>query len=752
MIHRAKGHIFTLTFIILFYANHRRAEATSINYGVSQRPITDISQLMPTLCQNQSVICEGSFCIPGLRRCVCDLRLPVQFGRFCLRQVDIETKCFVSNQCNHTIKDAVCIDTNSNTVLDVESSRYKLEQWQQLNELRQASKSVLSNQEAAVKQRAAASTNSLYFKPMLVRDGRLDEELNSDPSTDVIISSYRNSPYEINYYTPELLHQNHTRRKTNSTNGADRMLDPASALGNPQFNTNGTQYDGSRATATSADGSSSVPDLANNIIQSVTGAESTTNSLASTTTAARLASEPDAGQGTSQASTTDGFGSSSQRNDLNDAKPATTTVASASQTSAPQAGAATTTASGGGELSKKKMIIKTPNWPPGVCSCPFGYMFDSMLRKCLALSLAESHCQSDNDCRQIRLTHCSSETKKCECDEPLVWNQTELTCQRPRPLSKGDIQATNQSGREATSAVGFLENLLPPLLLAKLVPDQTMLLMIFVFLVIICTLVLLRLIVKCFSPGNSALISPKNSKKRKGPAGEADGGGNINNLLVPKSPYATLRKPEYKQNTPLANFTQAARGRILNYDFEQDNPIPEARTPHSPQAGATYVAQREDQQQQHHHHYGTLEKAAGDTAIAAGTLARQKQANQHKSAQASGPGAAADGGASSGQAKKAAPDRPRADECLELNDNVSLGGQLDSESKSESVSAMAIPGPPPSQTPPYMLASAMKGQGSAIAAAAAAVANRRMQMAHKKGLAEAASSSVKVSNGTPVFL
>lgn len=697
--------IFTML-IFIFLLNAKQGQATSINYGISQRPITDISQLMPTLCLNQSVICEGSFCIPGLKRCVCDLRQPVQFGRFCLRQVDIETKCFVTNQCNHTIKDAVCIDVSSNTVLDLESSRFKLEQWQQLNELRQASKSAMSNKES-MKQRLDPTTNTLVKPMYLARTN--EEEQTFQAHDDVIMSSYRNSPYEINYYTPELLHQNHTRRKTNSSDRDSSNLD---TLKNSDFS-NDTQNDGSRATSSNVTSQS----FSNSLMQSIIAVETTTSQTKTTSIA--TTNEPTATMTTTTSATNI---VTSPQNYLNDAKTTSNAVEAATKTEM------TTPTS---ELSKKKMVIKTPNWPPGVCSCPAGFMFDSMLRKCLALSLADSHCQSDNDCKQIGLTHCSSETRKCECDEPLVWNQTELVCQRPRPAAKTDIQA-NQPKE------GFFENLIPPLLMVKILPDQTMLLVVFIIFVIICTLVILRLIVKCFSSNNSALISPKNSKKRKG-GGFGDTAGS---LMPPKSPYATLRKPEHKPNTPLANFTQAARGRILNYDFEQDNPIPEARSPQSPQA-ATYVAQKGDQQHHHHHHhYGTLENTSAIAAAGNGTLVRQKQSHKHKSAPNE---------ASLSNSSKRTTDKP-ADECLELNDNVSLGGQ--SESKSESTSVLAIPGPPSSQTPPYMLASAMKGQGSAIAAAAAAVANRRMQMAHKKSLTEttATTSGGKVPNGIPVFL
>lgn len=610
------------------------AQSTSINYGISHQPITDVSQLMPSLCQNQSVICEGSFCIPGVKKCVCDLRQPVQLGRFCLRQIDIETKCFATIQCNHTIKDAVCTDINSNTILDAESSRFKLEQWQQLNALRQASQSAVATQDGP-KNRQTASSAVSSMKAMFLTDNTLGEPV-FQVRDDVIMSNVRNSPYEINYYTPELLQQNHTRRK-NENNDKNMNLGAGAS-------TSDTQNDGSRPAANENSARSS----SNLFRQSIVSIDTTTQQIA-TIDSADLRDKSLTTTTETSVNLPPSSSSPSLSNAINKAHSPTSST--------------TPTSSLSNELSKKKMVVKAPNWPPGICSCPPGYMFDSMLRKCLALSLIDSHCMNDNDCKQIRLTHCSRETKKCDCDEPLVWNMTELACVRPKP-----------------KMAPIPERPAAPLLLSELLPDQTMILFIFVIAIIVATLLILGLIVKCCSSNKPALISPKNHKNKK---------SNQNSL--PRSPYATLHKTE-KTSSQLNSYTQATRGRILNYDFEQDNPIQES----SSSRPASVMDHREQQQS---HEHATIERG--------GTLAKLKGLKQNlKSAAASSP----DATNASLHAKITS--ETVADDPLDLN-------ELDSETKSEH-SILAPPQPTTNQ-PTYMLA----GQQSAIAAAAAAVANRR---------------------------
>lgn len=618
-------------------------QATSINYGISQQPITDVSMLVPVLCQYQSVICEGSFCIPGVKKCVCDLRQPVQVGRFCLRQVDLETKCFATSQCNHTIKDAVCVDTNSNLILDVESSKFKLEQWQHLNELRQASQLAVfssSNQDVSSQQKSRINTYVTARPMYLVESVR--EDLSFEAKDDVIMSNARNSPYEINYYTPELLQQNHTRRKTNSSERSFNPLSiefstPANILNDGlRTNTAGDNYIRSPDSDTGGTGSS--------MIQSYIAGDTTTGLSIITTAASRT-----------QMSTTESSPTSSSSNDLN---------LLASSTPPP-------TTSLSNELSKKKVVVKAPNWPPGLCSCPPGYMFDSMLRKCLALSLSDSHCMNDNDCRQIRSTHCEKSSKKCECDEPLIWNQTELACVRPRPKM---------------AVVTGTEKPAQTLLLTELFPDQTIvLLLIFVVAIIIVTLVIMGLVVKCFSSNKPTLISPKNAKNKK-----------FNQNSMPRSPYTTLRKADNKPNsTQLNSFTQATRGRILNYDFEQEDPMNGSPSP-QPEIGP-------DMKEQHN----TLDRVSSGVG---GTLPKTKGHKHNlKSVGASSP----ETNAVAQQKKKSADANKYVDESLDLN-------ELDSETKSESSLVMPPPQPTTNQ-PTYMLA----GQQSAIAAAAAAVANRR---------------------------
>ena len=477
------------TFILLFLTpDHSKVNATSINYGISQKPITDISQLMPVLCQNQSVICEGSFCIPGVKRCVCDLRQPVAFGRFCLRQLDIETKCFASSQCNHTVKNAICVDTTSQIELDYDSSRFKLDQWQHLNELRQLSQSAQSkdstNRQTMTSPTVTNQKPPIYMAIERANRNNIDEGLVFEARDDVIMTNMRNSPYEIT--TPELMQQNHTRRRQNN---GQLPLNLSSIDGTLQPSSEVPSGDSSQAERDQNTSTPSIRDLL-----SITQADFPT----STTTVSTTAST------TTEATTTT-------------TEPSTSTTNQEATT-------------GFSELIKKKMVVKSPSWPPGVCSCPQGFMFDAMLRKCLGLSLSDAHCQSDNDCKQIKLTHCSAETKKCECDEPFVWNQTELLCQRPIKGAKVETYPQEETTqlvitvgypftpvtRESTPTnkeQSFMENLVPSLLASRMVPDHTVLLLIFVIVIIVATLIILRLTVKCFSSSNSTLISPKSSKK-----------------------------------------------------------------------------------------------------------------------------------------------------------------------------------------------------------------------------------------------
>jgi hypothetical protein len=612
------------------------AQTTSINYGISHQPITDVSQLMPSLCQNQSVICEGSFCIPGVRKCVCDLRQPVQIGLFCLRQVDIETKCFATSQCNHTIRDAVCTDINSNTILDADSSKFKLKQWQQLNDLRQASQSAVAKQQqqdsSKPKQTTASSVSSIKAQMYLADNAH--DKLSFQTRDDVIMSNARNSPYEINYYTPELLKQNHTRRNNENGDRNINMLNLAAGTSSPD-----EQNDGFRS---NIDDNNFKQTLNKQLIQSMINHDATTQQITTTTQNADATTKSPTAD-----TTTTIYPPPSSSTGIDSAFNPTSSTPPTSSLS--------------NELSKKKLIVKAPNWPPGVCSCPPGYMFDSMLRKCLAFSLADSRCLVDNDCKQIKMTHCSKDTKKCECDEPLIWNQTDLACVRPKP-------------RMAV----IPDKPADPLLLGELLPDQTTILFIFVATIIVATLLILGLIVKCFSTSKPALISPKNQKNKKS-----------NQNSIPKSPYATLRKTD-PTNSQLNSFTQATRGRILNYNFEQDNPVQESTSPRS--------ASAMDHKEQPSHDHGTIERSK--------TLARLKGLKPNLK-NASSP----DTCNAPKQALKS--NEIVADESLDLN-------ELDSETKSEHSTTLAPPQPTTNQ-PTYMLA----GQQSAIAAAAAAVANRR---------------------------
>jgi len=654
---------------MMFVGNFRLIEATSINYGVNQMPISDIKQLMPQLCQNQSVICEGSFCIPGVRKCVCDLRMPVQFGRFCLRQIDIDTKCFATNQCNHTIKDAVCIDINSNSILDAESSKFKLDQWQHLKDLRQQSQSALTYDSPKQFQTIPMTTESIN-KQMFLLTNHNHVSQSFETRDDIVMSHSRNSPYEINYNTPELLLQNHTRRRTNHGNRTSSQ--PIPNITSPVDPVREIPVESAAKLPNShSDPKSSTP-------------ESSMTTLSQTTSNSVTIDPVDSRSAISNLATSNIESTKSSIDELNP-----------TSVQAPI----------GDMVSKKKMVMKSPNWPPGICSCPFGYMFDSMLRKCLALSLVDSHCQVDGDCRQIPMSHCSHESKKCQCDEPLVWDPKGLSCERPK------IQITTETPGNKRETAVFLDNLFNPLTYSKLIPDYTLILLIFVILVVVGTLVIMKLIVKCFSSSNSALISPKTKKKKPSP-----------NHSAQKSPYATLRRPDHKPNSQFYDQSEDTRGRILNYDFEQESP--KIETGHARESKVALD--------------GNTQSGKGNHPPN-GKRGTKKDTDHSKNYLSSNP-----------SNTNTSPRNPKlmADENdsepLELGDNVSIG-QLESESKSDN-SILTIPGPPPSHQPPYMLTSVMKVHGSAIAAAAAAVANKRMQ----KKLEQ--SASIRPANGSPVFL
>lgn len=655
----------------------QRASATSINYGISQQPITDISQLMPKLCQTQSTICEGSFCIPGVKKCVCDLRMPVLISRFCLRQIDMDTKCFATNQCNHTVKDAVCLDINSRAVLDAESTKFKLEQWHQLHELKKSSQSTLAKETSNAQ--SQMNKNREYIRSRNANfhsdDGQQIGQLRASAQNSVIPSyaSARNSPYEINYDTPELLHQNHTRRRTNNNN--DRT----------EFET--------FMNMTGAQGRSG----------STSDSQSTISQL--TTSATTLP----------QTSTQDG--SSTALSYSTTSTTTTTTSQTIIDTSINKEATSTTYSDA---INRKKVTVKTTHWPPGICSCPIGFMFDHMLRKCLALSLADSHCLVDLDCKQISSSHCSLTSRKCECDEPFVWDQQELACTRPKQPVRTEGTTYAGGSDEKRESASFVDNLVPPLVLAKLMPDYTMMLAIFVVLVIIGTLLLLKVTVKCFSSSSSALISP--SKKKK---------SNQNNSNLPaRSPYATLRRPDH---TPqLSNFTQATRGRILNYDFEQESPRADGLSPSSAMPGSA-----------------TLRPSRADRGAANEASARQYSATLRTTPRSHKHHHGKDDRVKS-TPKSVKKEESIDDGPLELNDNISLS-QFESEGKSES-SNIVIPAPPPTQQPPYMLKNPMRGQSSAIAAAAAAVANKRLQKKNLDQQQQQHPSNGRITSESPVFL
>lgn len=560
-------------------------DANSINYGIYQTPITDINLLMPKLCQNQSTICEGSFCIPGIRRCVCDLRMPVQFDRYCLKQVDIDTKCFVTSQCNHTVKDAICVDINSNAILDIESSRFKLDQWQQLNELRQLSKSSLSSGlgKQLTNGKEQLDTAQEPKSISLLGFSFYDEPFGSnivELRDDVIKSDVRNSPYEINYNTPELLHQNHTRRRYDMS--ADRNLLQSLAQGSRMIQSElpVTLPTTTTTTTTSHD------DLNQQSYTTTTAKTTASPTILPTTDRTILSTNADLIETTTtpkdnnQSTTLISETTTPLLPNLQTETIPTTNVIFTTTTS-PRSTTPTS------ELKNRKLITKSQSWPPGICSCPFGHIFSSKLRKCMIPSLVDSHCSVDYDCKQIPLTHCSRETRKCICDEPLIWiqstcvrlgqqdsttssnQQTLKTKHKPLDNHQLELGATEDTGSLLSSnTFSFLEN------------ASLSIILVLVFFII--GILIVVEFVKCFSgSNNSTLISPRRQQndQKHHKVKQATSNSTVNGLIHtnttstsnPKSPYATLRRnQENNPNSQLSNFTQATRGRILNYDFEQE--------------------------------------------------------------------------------------------------------------------------------------------------------------------------------------
>lgn len=573
--------------------------ATSINYGIYQTPITDVTLLMPKLCQNQSTICEGSFCIPGIRRCVCDLRMPVQFDRYCLKQVDIDTKCFVTSQCNHTVKDAVCIDINSNAILDIESSRFKLDQWQQLNELRQLSQSSFSSSKQQ-QQLEPTTPKSISSPAFTFYDEPFGTNNLVELRDDVINLDVRNSPYEINYNTPELLHQNHTRRRHDHTADRNHLQALASHTGNriihselpitlPSQSIETTTITTTPVTTSSqSDLNQQQPYITSTLSPIVSTSDQVdTNTFLSTNT--------DLIDRTTTTTTSNSDGQS--QTSIPETSTTITVITSPateptsnviSNPTTPTPGPTTTTTH-----SNRKLITKNQSWPPGICSCPFGHIFSSKLRKCMLPSLVDSHCTVDYDCKQIPFTHCSRETRKCICDEPLVWNQS--SCVRPsqQQQQQQDIYSSNQYGnpKKHKSMDNQLElgttnqdtsSLLSTTTFSLL--DNVSLSIILILIFFIIAILIIVEFVKCFSgSNNSTLISPRRQnneqkskvKQSQQPTTNVDINGmvqtNASSTSNPKSPYATLRRQENGPNSQLSNFSQATRGRILNYDFEQEN-------------------------------------------------------------------------------------------------------------------------------------------------------------------------------------
>lgn len=570
-----------------------KASTTSINYGVDQPLFTDLTQLMPTLCRNQTVICEGSYCIPGIRRCMCDLRQPVQLDKFCLRQVDIGNKCFATSQCNHTVKEAICLDISSNTLLALESSKFKLDQWHQLNDLRVQSKTSLNSQ--SIPQKAISS---------LINGGHLVAFYNLP-----IYSNSRTSPYEINYESPNLYEQNHTRRRTNS----HEEKESANGVANQGSNNNETTTKQTNDQVTViTDTSTKVPE------------ESTT----------WYPSDNIDGQ-VKQSTVSD-----------EDSK-----------------------ISSDGNNNRQKAVSKTIYWPPGVCSCPHGFMFDPMIRKCLSLSLENSRCQVDEDCKQLVYTHCLLETKRCVCDEPFEWNKKSQACTRPLITSeevnevtsneKQNFKDNERIGPIAQFFITKLAQVNPVMFISLLVA------LIFVFVVI------LKLITICFSTKSSILISPKNIKNKT----------YTTNTLSKHQPYKIKNEDSH-----LFMGTKETKGRILNYDFEQEDiPVDNGKS------GSTF---------------GTSQ------AFVIGTFKRNPKQEKTKTPN---------------KRPKSAEPNQLSHKCEDFEQFVEdnyVSDRKATDSFESSVLNIPEP-PPPTQQPPYMMSSTLRTAPSAIAAAAAAVANKR---------------------------
>lgn len=574
-----------------------RVQATSINYGIYQTPITDVTLLMPKLCQNQSTICEGSFCIPGIRRCVCDLRMPVQFDRYCLKQVDIDTKCFVTSQCNHTVKDAVCIDINSNAVLDIESSRFKLDQWQQLNELRQLSQLSLNSGSSSIKQQRLEPTKikSIASSTFTFYDDPFEERSLVELRDDVIKSDVRNSPYEINYNTPELLHQNHTRRRYDHSADRDHLqslahdtriiqsqlpitLPPLPTTSSSQNDLN-SQQQSQITTPSTMNPTFELMITTTTIIPVDLNSLSTTHADSIESMTATPSIENQSLTSFPETSTT----TNSTPPPFLEATPTSSVIFTTTPTTTSSTTRSTILP------TNRKLVTKNQSWPPGICSCPFGHIFNSKLRKCMIPSLVDSHCTVDHECKQIPFTHCSRETRRCICDEPLIWTQS--ACVRPGLQQQQDLPANEQTLNEKNKPsldnqleLGATHNtgsLLSSATFSLLENVSLSIILILIFFII--GILIIVEFVRCFSgSNNTTLVSPRrqqNDQKQKAKQ-KPNTSVNINGMIQTnasassnsRSPYATLRRDqENGPNTHLSNFTQTTRGRILNYDFEQEN-------------------------------------------------------------------------------------------------------------------------------------------------------------------------------------
>ncbi|KAG9510715.1 Serum response factor-like protein, partial [Fragariocoptes setiger] len=523
----------------------------NINYGMAPQPITDINQLMPKQCQNQTMICEGSFCIPGVKQCVCNLRTPVQFGKYCLRQLDIGVQCFVTSQCNHTIKSSVCIEQSSGQVIDEATARFKLDQWHQLNELRMKSNQALMTG-TTVAPGSSSSAQSIATETVSEIINVTTPESSAVHTSSNIRPNYmRNSPYEIGYPSAPYTTTNLTSDENSRIDSLGRMIARTSPRSSSMMKSQHSSDDSLTTVSSQPINSQSSDALLSSSKTSDTSYApqhytTSTQSTADLNSGSRINYSP-VGSGSLLDRPSDVSTTSVTSNQVQD---------STSYQSVPSTdlSALLNTNAGG----QRKAASRT-KWPPGKCSCPPGYMFDHMMRKCLTISIHDTYCKTDLDCSQIPLTHCYQARSKCECDELYVWDVKQLACVR-------ETRSLEEKPSDGVAAPD-IEYQLPRFLFL----DETTSVLVVGCCIVLGILLLLISTVRCFTSKPSSTPSTPRSRSK-----------NIQHCTLKKSSRTTPSPVSLdtmsRPVSQLSNSNKETRGRILNYDFEQNTIYSQAAT------------------------------------------------------------------------------------------------------------------------------------------------------------------------------